>query len=97
MSNIGPDINPEELSDRPSPGEIRAGMKVVGSDGIDTGRVKAARENDFVLDRPQGPDMYVPYDACWKITDGSVVVLRIPIDVLTHQGWQTADDRAASA
>ncbi len=71
-----------------SPAHVGKGMKVIGSDGVNIGRVKAARDNEFVLDRPKGTDLYVPLESVWKVENGSVVVLRIAADQIYHQPWE---------
>ncbi len=65
------------------------GMKVVGFEGTDIGRVQEVREDVFVLDRPKGADLLVPLTEVARI-EGTVAYLRIEADRLTKMGWQKA-------
>ena len=62
------------------------GMRVVGSDGDDVGRVKECRESDFLVDRSMQRDIYVPYSAVQDISDDTVA-LNIPADQVDEMGW----------
>ncbi len=68
---------------------ISTGMKVVGVNGHNVGRVKGVEEDFFVLDRPKAADLAVPFDACMKV-EGDVVWLRVEATEVYHQGWQEA-------
>lgn len=68
---------------------ISQGMKVVGVNGHNIGRVKGVQNGFFVLDRPKAPDLAVPFEACMKV-EGDVVWLRVEATGLVHQGWQEA-------
>jgi hypothetical protein len=65
------------------------GMKVVGFDGTDIGRVQEVREDVFVLDRPKGSDLLVPLTEVARI-EGTVAYLRIDADRLVKMGWENA-------
>src|ERR1700730_3803448 len=45
----------------PGAGQIQPGMDVVSIDGERVGRVKQARETDFLIDRPLARDLWVPF------------------------------------
>ena len=64
---------------------LTKGMEVVDPEGKKVGKVKAVRKTDFHLSRTLARDLYVPYDNC--TFDGQRVVLDIPADEITHQGW----------
>ncbi len=67
--------------------QLGPGMRVEGLDGSHIGRVKTVEETRFTLDRPKGPDLYVPMEAVMEIRNGSLVQLRIPSHLIHMQGW----------
>ncbi len=67
--------------------DINTGMKVVGLDGVDVGRVKVVESGYFVLDRPKAPDVAVPFAACMRV-EGDMVWLRVEGAEVYRQGWQ---------
>jgi hypothetical protein len=77
-----------------APGELRGasgpaispGMKVVGFDGVDIGRVQEVEEDAFILDRPKGSDLRVPKDAVARV-EGTVAYLRVAANRVVQQGW----------
>ena len=66
--------------------KVSTGMKVVGLDGVDLGRVKTLQDDRFVMNRQKGPDLVVPLDSCMEV-EGTVVRLRIRANRLNSQGW----------
>ena len=66
--------------------EFRAGMEVVDADGKPVGEVKEVRSSDFLLNRPMGRDIYVPFADC-DVTDDGKVQLNIRSDQIEQQGW----------
>jgi hypothetical protein len=68
---------------------VSQGMKVVGVNGHNIGRVEGVQDSFFVLNRPKAPDLAVPFDACMKV-EGDVVWLRVEATDIVHQGWQEA-------
>lgn len=78
-----------------APGQIRAGMLVVGSDGEIVGTVKQARQNDFLLDRELQTDLYVPVDAVRNVI-GDEVILTIPKYEVNQLKERTAPGKGES-
>ena len=65
---------------------VKAGMRVVGSDGGDVGTVKEVRANDFLIDRPMRRDIYAPFDAIREVSADSII-LNIPADAVDKTDW----------
>ena len=65
--------------------QIRVGMKVLGSDDQEVGKVKEVRSQDFLVDRPMARDVYVPFDAC-DISDEQIR-LHIGAYDVDEQNW----------
>ncbi len=55
--------------------QVQAGMHVVGRDHEPIGRVKEVRADDFLIDRPMQPDVYVPFRLVQGVADGEVVLI----------------------
>lgn len=68
---------------------ISNGMKVVGFDGVDVGRVQEVEDEYFILDRPKGSDLRVPKDALARV-EGTVAYLRVAANRVVQQGWESA-------
>lgn len=75
---------------------VSTGMKVVAFDGTDVGRVKALREDGFVLSRPRGEDLLAPLDSVYKV-EGTLVYLRFEINQLHRQGWESLPSETSGA
>ena len=83
-----------------SPGrtQMQVGMQVTSLDGQTIGKVKELSEQEFLLDRPMAPDLWVPYSAVLATQDytanmrGPVqptnVVLEISSAHIDAQGWR---------
>lgn len=78
-----------------TPGQIRDGMVVVGSDGEIVGRVKQARRNDFLLDRELQTDLFVPNDAVRTVTEDEVI-LTVPKYEVSRLKERTAPGKGES-
>jgi hypothetical protein len=63
----------ESLMDMGAP-SLKEGMAVIGSDMQRVGQVSNVRDNDFGIDRPLQPDVYVPFDAIAEVTDDAVAL-----------------------
>ena len=62
--------------------QLRPGMEVIGTTGAPIGRIKEAREEDFVIERtPPQEDVTLPYDTVRALL-ASQVVLSIGPDQL---------------
>jgi len=77
------------------PQYIQVGMRVVGSDGEEIGKVKEVHPTELLVDRPLARDVYVPLDAIQAIVDTSAshaydahVVLTIRADSVGDTGWR---------
>ncbi len=71
----------------PSRTDVRMEMEVIGLDGVPIGQVKDLREYDFLVDRPNHRDIYVPYEA----VDAAIadqLRLNVSSDRIDDQGWQ---------
>lgn len=66
--------------------QIRTGMRVIGSDGHDTGTVNEVRANDFLLNRRVARDIYVPFSAVQNVI-GEIVSLNIPAGQVENMRW----------
>ena len=84
-------------------GQLRPGMRVVGSDDDGVGEVKEVRGQDFLVDRAMQRDVYVPFSAVQDVAGGRVV-LNLPAGRVDDMGWpspgvgeRTADQREAAA
>jgi len=69
--------------------QIQVGMKVLGIDGLEVGKVKEVRSHDFLVDRPLARDVYVPFDAC-DVSDGQIRLQIGALDV-DEQNWPMPD------
>jgi hypothetical protein len=65
------------------------GMMVIGSDGLEVGRVKVVRTVDFLVDLAMRRDVFVPFSAIREI-GGASVVLSVRGDEIGDQGWEPA-------
>jgi hypothetical protein len=85
----------------PGAGQVEVDMVVVGVDGEAVGRVKEVREADFLLERPLGHGLYVPYRAVLatptpgdRVRGGPAgpaeVVLNVSAAHLDEQHWPRA-------
>lgn len=81
----------------PGAGQIDVGMRVIGVDGEEIGRVKEVRAADFLLDRPMAHDLYVPYQFVMSVPDQgenptkpTEVLLTVSAAHVEDQGWQRA-------
>jgi hypothetical protein len=68
-------------------------MSVISSEGNDAGIIKETRTNDFLLDRPLAPDIYLPYDTIQNVAV-DIVTLNISDGQIDDLGW--ADDPPAT-
>ena len=66
--------------------QLNRGMRVVGADGDDVGKVKEVRAGDFLVDRSMQRDVYVPFDAVRNVT-GDAVALAVPAGQVDNMGW----------
>ena len=64
-------------------------MQVVGTGARPVGQVAELRGTDFRLSRPDGVDVYVPYEAIRAMLGGEVV-LDVRADQIDAQGWPTS-------
>lgn len=69
-----------------TPSDVRAGMRVVGSDRDEVGTVKEVRASDFLVDRRMRRDVYVPLAAVRDVT-GDSIMLTVPAGAVDDQGW----------
>jgi hypothetical protein len=78
--------------------QVSAGMEVLDSDRERVGQVTVVRESDFVLARPPGTAIAVPFGAVGDVT-GNQVVLTISADHIDTIKWphqaETADEPAS--
>ncbi len=70
--------------------EIRTGMEVLGNDGERVGQVKDVRDRDFLAERPNARDIYIPFDAC-HTDNGRVYLNDVSSRDVDAQGWPAAD------
>jgi hypothetical protein len=68
---------------------LTRGMKVVGSNGKDAGKVVDILGYDFMLERPDGERFYIPFNALESVDDKAE--LSVPEDQIEEQGWQTIE------
>lgn len=68
---------------------VRAGMLVVGSDGVEIGRVRETAGDRFLLDWPLERDVYVPFDLINDIRDERIV-LDVPASQLKRMDLPVA-------
>jgi hypothetical protein len=73
-----------------SGGSLSHGMAVVGIDGDEIGRVKEVGQNEFLLDRPMGRDLYVPMRYVQN-TLNDRVVLTIPGSQIDKTDWRSPE------
>jgi hypothetical protein len=73
--------------------QVQPGMEVVGTAGTPIGRVKENRLEDFLVDRPSAPSVYVPYEAIRAML-GDQVVLQVTADAVDSQGWLIATEQS---
>jgi sporulation protein YlmC with PRC-barrel domain len=66
------------------PMQVRPGMEVVATAGTAVGRVKEARTEDFVVERPEQGDAVIPYEAIRAML-GDQVVISLRPDELTSE------------
>ncbi|RPI33260.1 MAG: BON domain-containing protein [Chloroflexota bacterium] len=78
-------MRPTGTRDVVMPGRIRENMPVVGSDGEPVGRVRETRQNEMVVNRPDGHSLTIPFHAL-KRTNGEIV-LNIPASQVDRQNW----------
>jgi acetyl esterase len=64
---------------------VRVGMRVVGSDGHQLGKVKQVRGSDFVVDRWFRRDITVPFEAVHEA--GAQVILSVPAKEAAKEEW----------
>lgn len=69
---------------------LRMHMEVRGSDGQRVGEVKEMHGDEFILDRPNARDLYVPMHSVSQIFDDHVQ-LNVPSDRVDDMGWQTTE------
>ncbi len=69
-------------------GEMRPGMSVVGSRGTPVGTVREVRDLNFMVQRKQGPMLYVPFTAVQVVEDNNVR-LKIHVDEIERENWPT--------
>ncbi len=69
--------------------QFHTGMQVVHRDGMFVGTVQEVRDNDFLLDRPNDTDYFVPFGECSVQND------QVRLDALSseidNQGWVQAE------
>jgi hypothetical protein len=68
--------------------QIQIGMKVIGSDGYDVGKVKAVRDGDFQIDMKYRRDTYAPLTAVDRL-EPNAVVLTMPAAQAYREHWPT--------
>lgn len=66
--------------------QLQEGMKVIGSDKSNIGRVGDIRDNDFRVDIPMHRDLYVPFSAIQNM-DNDQVMLNVQGDQIYGMGW----------
>ena len=66
--------------------QVQQGMRVVGSDMSNVGRVKEVRDDDFLVDIPMQRDLYVPFMAVQTV-DADQVALNIPGNQVNDMNW----------
>ncbi len=71
--------------------QLHTGMQVVDRNGDRVGTVKEVRDSDFLLDRADGQDYFVPFGECHVEYD------QVKLDALSseidNQGWMQAETR----
>ncbi len=65
---------------------ITSGMTVISSEGSPAGTIKETRANDFLLDRPLAPDIYLFYTTAQSL-EGETVTLNISDSQIDDLGW----------
>ncbi len=69
--------------------QLHTGMDVVDRNGLHVGTVQEVRDADFLLDRSDGQDYFVPFGECRVEND------RVKLDALSseldNQGWMQAE------
>jgi hypothetical protein len=81
------------------PDQIKVGMMVTAMDGDTVGKVKVLHAQEFLIDRPMAPDLWVPYASVFAVKGrggtfrrGPVppdqVVLSVTGAHVDRQGWR---------
>lgn len=68
------------------PERLKDGLQVVGAQGIHIGTVKEIHAHDFLLSRPDGMDVHVPFSAIQMIADDRAM-LNVAADQIDSQHW----------
>ncbi len=69
--------------------QMHTGMDVVDRNGLHVGTVQEVRDADFLLNRTDGPDYYVPFGECH--VENNQVKLDALSSELDNQGWMQAE------
>jgi|WetSurMetagenome_2_1015567.scaffolds.fasta_scaffold389651_1 hypothetical protein len=64
-------------------------MDASGSDGKKIGQVREVRDQEFLVSRPMGKEIFVPFSACQA--DHDQVVLNVNENQVDQQNWRTLD------
>ncbi len=66
--------------------DLQEGMQVVDVQGAPVGTIKEVHANDFLLNRSNARDIYVPFSACQ--VSGDQVRLNVSADQVNTQNWE---------
>ena len=75
---------------------VAAGMTVISSEGNPVGTIKEVRTNDFLVDRPSAPDLYLPYTTV-RVINGGIIDLSISSAQLDDLSWADTGDKHTSS
>ncbi len=70
--------------------QMHLGMDVVGSMGRKIGTVEEIRDFNFLVDRTNQPDIYIPYTAVQAVRNDRVI-LNVAADDVNNMNWATTD------
>lgn len=68
--------------------DVREGMAVVGTDEQPVGRVRYVAPNNFLVERPALPNIFLTFDDIQCIADGRII-LNIPAIEVNTMNWPT--------
>ncbi len=91
------DLNEERTRGEPvGPMTVHTHMRVVDSSDLNVGRVMQVREHDFLVDRPDDREVYIPYSACQAVL-GDRVRLDLGRGEINRQHWPEPEQESAQA
>ncbi len=68
------------------PDKLRDGQEVIGVEGNRVGLVQEIHAFDFLVTRPNAPEVHIPFSAIQDISDRQVM-LNIPANDIDKQDW----------